>query len=89
MDDEIELPPELEGGLPSGGTTEGDEGYFVPPPRGQPPPQNWVTKSRLPIDHILAGSFESAARLLHDQVSFSSIFSLPLSFSLSLSVYYI
>lgn len=70
VDDEIELPPELEGALPSGASISGEEGYYVPPPRGHPPSQMWASKSQLAIDHILAGSFESAARLLHDQVSF-------------------
>ncbi|MCL4128899.1 UNVERIFIED_CONTAM: hypothetical protein GTU68_009020 [Idotea baltica] len=46
----------------------GEEGYYVPPPRGQPPSQIWTSKSQLPIDHILAGSFESAMRLLTDQI---------------------
>ncbi|KAB7507999.1 Coatomer subunit alpha [Armadillidium nasatum] len=68
VDDEIELPPELEGALPSGASISGEEGYYVPPPRGHPPSQMWASKSQLAIDHILAGSFESAARLLHDQV---------------------
>ena len=30
--------------------------------------QYWVNNSKLPVDHILAGSFETAMRLLHDQV---------------------
>jgi coatomer protein complex subunit alpha (xenin) len=29
----------------------------------------WVNNSQLPVDHSLAGSFESAFRLLHEQVS--------------------
>lgn len=28
----------------------------------------WCNNSKLPVDHILAGSFETAMRLLHDQV---------------------
>ena len=68
VDDDLELPPELEGTISTSG--EGDENYYVPPPRGHPPSHNWTNKSHLPIDHILAGAFESAARLLHDQVIF-------------------
>lgn len=30
--------------------------------------QVWCNNSQLPVDHILAGSFETAMRLLHDQV---------------------
>lgn len=35
---------------------------------GIPPPINWTKISHLVADHVAAGSFESAARLLHDQV---------------------
>lgn len=43
-------------------------GYFSPPTRGINPTQHWVNNSQLPVDHILAGSFETACRLLNDQV---------------------
>ncbi|XP_026686772.1 coatomer subunit alpha-like [Diaphorina citri] len=33
-----------------------------------PPSQKWTANSNLPIDHILAGSFETAFKLLHDQI---------------------
>ncbi|RMB90615.1 hypothetical protein DUI87_32879 [Hirundo rustica rustica] len=33
-----------------------------------PPDLVWCNNSQLPVDHILAGSFETAMRLLHDQV---------------------
>ena len=46
----------------------GGEGYFVTPTKGVPQTQIWTNNSRLPVDHILAGSFETAFRLLHDQV---------------------
>ena len=36
--------------------------YFAPPTKGQSPAQNWTNNSSLPIDHIVAGSFESACR---------------------------
>ncbi|KAJ7321508.1 hypothetical protein OS493_034563 [Desmophyllum pertusum] len=46
----------------------GDEGYFVPPVKGASQSQVWCTNSQLAVDHVLAGSFESAMRLLHDQL---------------------
>lgn len=66
VDDDLELPPDLD--LPSAAADTGDAGYFVPPPRGAAPSQNWSQKSQLAIDHIIGGSFESAARLLNQQV---------------------
>lgn len=68
VDDDLELPPELEGTVSSAVGTDGEDGYFVPPPRGHPPTHGWTQRSQLAIDHVLAGAFESAARLLHDQV---------------------
>uniref|UniRef100_A0A669E511 Coatomer subunit alpha n=1 Tax=Oreochromis niloticus TaxID=8128 RepID=A0A669E511_ORENI len=50
----------------AGGGTE--DGFFVPPTKGTSPTQMWCNNSQLPVDHILAGSFETAMRLLHDQV---------------------
>eukprot|EP00095_Tigriopus_kingsejongensis_P002882 maker-scaffold52_size450388-snap-gene-3.20 protein:Tk02882 transcript:maker-scaffold52_size450388-snap-gene-3.20-mRNA-1 annotation:"coatomer subunit alpha isoform 11" len=71
-DGDLELPAELDGGTGSnvntGATGDEDEGYFAPPTKGQSPAQNWASNSALPVDHIVAGSFESACRLLHDQV---------------------
>ncbi|XP_034230743.1 coatomer subunit alpha isoform X1 [Thrips palmi] len=63
-DDDLELPPELEETLPAAA----EEGYFVAPTKGTSQSQLWVNNSQLAVDHILAGSFESAFRLLHDQV---------------------
>lgn len=62
-DEDLELPPELEAAAPA---TE--DGYYSPPTKGVPPTQHWVNNSQLVSDHILAGSFESAFRLLNDQV---------------------
>uniref|UniRef100_T1J5P8 Coatomer subunit alpha n=1 Tax=Strigamia maritima TaxID=126957 RepID=T1J5P8_STRMM len=64
-DDDLELPMDLDVGLVAAG---GDEAYFVPPTRGVSPSQLWANNSQLAVDHVLAGSFESAFRLLHDQV---------------------
>ncbi len=58
----------------SGGAGSEDDasGYFVAPTKGQSVPQAWTQNSKLPIDHVLSGSFESAMRLLHDQVGIVS-----------------
>ena len=64
-DDDLELPDIDTSAV---GVT-GDESFFVPPTKGLPPSHQWVTNSKLFVDHILAGSFESAFRLLNDQVS--------------------
>jgi coatomer protein complex subunit alpha (xenin) len=66
------LPADLDasaGGGGGGDTEDGDaaEGYFSPPTKGQSPAMNWTNNSSLPVDHIAAGAFESACRLLHDQ----------------------
>lgn len=63
-DEDLVLPPELESTVVPGA----DDGYFVPPIKGPSQLQAWVNNSQLPVDHILAGSFESAFRLLHEQV---------------------
>ncbi len=77
VDDDLDLPADLEApsgrSLSGGGGGEGDDaeedsGYFVPPTKGAGPTQNWANNSQLVMDHIVAGSFESACRLLHDQV---------------------
>ncbi|XP_064643414.1 coatomer subunit alpha-like isoform X3 [Lineus longissimus] len=64
-DEDLELPADLDVGPIAGGD---DEGYFVPPTKGTSQAQIWCNNSQLPVDHILAGSFETAMRLLHDQV---------------------
>ena len=42
---------------------EGGGDYYVPPTRGNSQSQVWCTNSQVPIDHIVAGSFDSAARV--------------------------
>ena len=46
--------------MPSG---DGGEGYYVPPTAGTNPQQVWTSNSQLPVDHVLAGSFETAMRV--------------------------
>lgn len=60
--EDVDLPPELEAT-----TTPNEDGYYSPPTKGAPPSQLWVSNSSLAVDHILAGSFESAFRLLNNQ----------------------
>merc|ERR1739844_300495 len=66
VDDDLELPPELEAQAVV--ASDGDDSYFVAPTKGTNPRQFWANNSSCPVDHILAGTFESACRLLHDQV---------------------
>ena len=64
-DDDLDLPTDLEPASNLTGTDRSggdDEGYFVPPTKGQSPAQNWANNSQHPVDHIVAGSFESACR---------------------------
>ncbi|KAL3074516.1 hypothetical protein niasHS_015346 [Heterodera schachtii] len=44
------------------------EGAFTVPQRGHPPPFHWSSTSRLVADHVAAGAFDSAARLLEQQL---------------------
>jgi coatomer protein complex subunit alpha (xenin) len=71
-DEDLELPPDMEGVASTGG----DEAYFVPPTKGTPQTVVWTNNSPLPVDHVLAGSFTSAFKLLHDQVSMSPTYSI-------------
>ena len=64
-DGELEIPVDLN--VPDKATDEDAAGFFVAPTRGQSIAQQWVNSSKLPVDHVLAGSFETAMRLLHDQ----------------------
>uniref|UniRef100_A0A671WFX1 COPI coat complex subunit alpha n=1 Tax=Sparus aurata TaxID=8175 RepID=A0A671WFX1_SPAAU len=66
VEEDLDLPPELD--IPAGGGGGAEDGFFVPPTKGMSPTQLWCNNSQLSVDHILAGSFETAMRLLHDQV---------------------
>ncbi|PIO57879.1 hypothetical protein TELCIR_20701, partial [Teladorsagia circumcincta] len=59
VEDDLAIPD-----VPIGAGTED----VVVPNRAQPPPSHWPANSRLVADHVAAGSFESALRLLHDQL---------------------
>ena len=47
------------GPLPTG---DGED-YYVPPTQGTSQAHVWVTNSQLPVDHVVAGSFDTAARV--------------------------
>ena len=49
--------------MPSGGGGGAEDGFFVPPTKGMSPTQTWCNNSQLPVDHVLAGSFETATRV--------------------------
>ena len=68
-DGELEIPADLVVS-PSSQDKHDDKtsGFFVAPTRGTALCQVWCNNSKLHVDHILAGSFESAMRLLHDQI---------------------
>ncbi|XP_066920930.1 coatomer subunit alpha-like [Clytia hemisphaerica] len=64
-DDDLELPADLDvGPMPAGG----GEDYYVPPTRGNNQSQVWCNNSQIPVDHLVAGSFDSAARLMNEQL---------------------
>merc|ERR1739838_752324 len=67
-DDELDLPADIDIPVDMGG----EDGYFVAPTKGTTQSQIWCNNSQLPVDHVLAGSFETAFKLLHDQVGVSS-----------------
>ncbi|XP_014253737.1 coatomer subunit alpha [Cimex lectularius] len=84
-EEDIVLPPDLE-------VTQGPEdGFFVAPTKGVSQTQIWVNNSQLAVDHVMAGSFDSAFRLLNEQVgviNFEPLRSLFLSgFSMSRTSY--
>ncbi|CRL04977.1 CLUMA_CG018001, isoform A [Clunio marinus] len=64
-DDDIELPEELANKI----SQEAKDGnFFVAPTKGVPQTQIWTNGSLLAADHIRAGAFESAFKVLNDQV---------------------
>ena len=67
-DGELEIPADLNVPAVDNTTDEESSGFFVPPTKGFSMAHQWCNNSKLTVDHILAGSFETAMRLLHDQV---------------------
>lgn len=62
-DADLEIP-DL-GPTPSADSTDT---YVHLPTQGPSQPLTWTKNSQLAADHVAAGSFDSAGRLLHDQV---------------------
>lgn len=52
--------------MPAGAGGGAEDGFFVPPTKGMSPSQMWCNNSQLPVDHILAGSFETAMRVRNE-----------------------
>lgn len=63
-DEDIELPDDVQ----ISNKNANEKGYFIPPTKGPSPFTIWISNSQLAADHVAAGSFESAFKLLHDQV---------------------
>lgn len=66
MDEDLDLP---EGGE-AGNLKAGDEdvGFYSPPTSNRALCDTWTLNSQLAVDHIMAGSFGSAFRLLRKQI---------------------
>ena len=67
VDEDLDIPADLSG-APAAATDGEDGGYYVAPTRGQTPMQAWAAHSQLAVDHATAGAFESAFRILNDQI---------------------
>ncbi|KRY66160.1 Coatomer subunit alpha, partial [Trichinella pseudospiralis] len=65
VDDNIDLPPDL---LELSSPTDEEGGTYVPPARQASTAVRWVVNTRLPMVHVVAGSFETAFQLLRDQI---------------------
>lgn len=65
-DEDLELPEELISKMAA--TSASDSSHYEPPTRGLSQMQVWTNNTNLVADHIRAGSFETAFRLLNDQV---------------------
>lgn len=66
-DEDLELPDELISKHASAEISEAG-GQYEAPTRGTSQTQAWANNTNLVADHLCAGSFESAMRLLNDQV---------------------
>lgn len=65
-DEDLELPEELVSKLAAADIRE--SGSYEAPTRGLSRTQVWANNTNLVADHLRAGSFETACRLLNDQV---------------------
>jgi coatomer protein complex subunit alpha (xenin) len=62
--EDVDIPIELQ----TNSILKSNETYFSPPLNGISISQNWKNNSQLAIDHILAGSYNTAFRLLYEQI---------------------
>ena len=58
---DLELPPEVMQPV----AVAADSAAFAAPTPGVPPSQRWLQKGNLAADHVAAGAFDSAMRLLN------------------------
>ena len=63
-DSDLDIPDDIDIGPEAVG-----DGSFVPPTKGTSQAMHWTNNSQLAGDHVAAGSFETACRLLHDQLA--------------------
>ncbi|VDD80775.1 unnamed protein product [Mesocestoides corti] len=69
VEQDLDLPPDLIDALPTPSSEEkSSTSTFVEPSPGRSPASYWTDNSSLAVDHILAGSYAQAMRLLHQQV---------------------
>jgi coatomer protein complex subunit alpha (xenin) len=64
--EDIELPKDLVEKLNYADTK--DDSYYVAPTKGISPCQTWANSSQLVADHIRAGSYQTAFKILNEQV---------------------
>lgn len=64
-DEDLELPEELASKIAQDSK---DGNYYAAPTKGVPQSQIWVNGSLMAADHIRAGSFETAFKILNEQV---------------------
>ena len=67
-DEEVEVPAAPTLAAPSRSAETATSGQFASVQRGATQPSKWVHSSTLAADHIAAGSFETAMRLLNRQI---------------------
>ncbi|CAL8124546.1 unnamed protein product [Orchesella dallaii] len=72
IEDDIELPLDMEDAATNAASDAG-EGFFVVPTKGHSVSHQWTSNCQLPIVHVNAGSFETAARLLQSQIGVVNI----------------
>lgn len=64
-DDDLVVPEELASKIKASAL---DNGFYAAPNKGLSAAQHWANHSPLVLDHVKSGSFESAFRLLNDQL---------------------